>query len=311
MLNEQELLDLCRRIGLDLAEAATRCRFLHWSDADAARLAAAADATEPAQRQFIETLYEELARFEPLAALLQDPRRVMQLKHSQLDYYERLWRGPYDRDYVLDRLNIGVVHQRVGLDLKWYLGATGCTSTACSTRCSMDSARRTRPGCCTAACSRRCSSTSGWPSTPTAPSSARRWRTARGVSPAPCAAPTTASGTGTSATTGCTSPRAGRACSGCRATPSARAAPAGSSGCTRTTCRACARRSRRTWPGTAPWLSHEYRIRRHDGSYLWVLVRGVAENDRRGHRRMAGSQTDISQRRAAAEELSHAARHDR
>ena len=29
----------------------------------------------------------------------------------------------YERDYVRDRLLVGLVHQRVGVDLEWYLGA--------------------------------------------------------------------------------------------------------------------------------------------------------------------------------------------
>src|SRR5690606_21208322 len=61
--------------------------------------------------------------------------------------------------------------------------------------------------------------------------------------------------------------------------------------------------------GISATLHHEYRIRRRNGSYLWVLVRGVAEQGENG-RRIAGSQTDISQRRAAQEQLRHAARHD-
>src|SRR5690606_9846699 len=57
-------------------------------------------------------------------------------------------------------------------------------------------------------------------------------------------------------------------------------------------------------------LRHEYRIRNRQGVYLWVLVRAVAEPTPAGGHLLAGSQTDIGQRRAAVEELRHAARHD-
>lgn len=57
-------------------------------------------------------------------------------------------------------------------------------------------------------------------------------------------------------------------------------------------------------------LAQEYRIRSWDDSYLWVLVRGVAERDPLGGWHLAGSQTDISARKAAEAELRHAARHD-
>ncbi len=58
-------------------------------------------------------------------------------------------------------------------------------------------------------------------------------------------------------------------------------------------------------------FEHEYRVRNRDGSYRWVLCRGLAvwdENDQ--VLRIAGSQTDISLRRAAEEQLQHDALHD-
>jgi diguanylate cyclase (GGDEF)-like protein/PAS domain S-box-containing protein len=62
--------------------------------------------------------------------------------------------------------------------------------------------------------------------------------------------------------------------------------------------------------GASPWLHHEYRIRRADGGYLWVLTRGIMELDPEGQRRLTGSQTDISGRKLAEEALAHAAQYD-
>lgn len=41
----------------------------------------------------------------------------------QKAYFLRLTQGNYDMDYVRERLKIGAVHERIGLDVKWYLGA--------------------------------------------------------------------------------------------------------------------------------------------------------------------------------------------
>jgi rsbT co-antagonist protein RsbR len=41
----------------------------------------------------------------------------------QRRYFLRLTEGNYDREYIQDRLTIGAVHERIGLDVKWYLGA--------------------------------------------------------------------------------------------------------------------------------------------------------------------------------------------
>jgi diguanylate cyclase (GGDEF)-like protein/PAS domain S-box-containing protein len=55
----------------------------------------------------------------------------------------------------------------------------------------------------------------------------------------------------------------------------------------------------------------EHRLLHRDGSYRWVLCRGVAERDGQGRAtRMAGSLTDVSDRKWAEERLVHDALHD-
>jgi diguanylate cyclase (GGDEF)-like protein/PAS domain S-box-containing protein len=63
--------------------------------------------------------------------------------------------------------------------------------------------------------------------------------------------------------------------------------------------------------GETAHFEHEYRMRHQDGSSRWMLCRGVAVRDDAGQPvRMAGSQTDISERRRIQDELRHAALHD-
>jgi len=58
-------------------------------------------------------------------------------------------------------------------------------------------------------------------------------------------------------------------------------------------------------------LESEHRIAHSDGGYRWVLVRGVRVVDRHGVTvRMAGSQTDISERKRFEQQLVHDALHD-
>ncbi len=64
--------------------------------------------------------------------------------------------------------------------------------------------------------------------------------------------------------------------------------------------------------GLSDQLEHEYRALHCDGSVRWVLTRGMAlrTSDGRAYR-MAGSLTDITDRRQAADRLRHAALHDK
>jgi diguanylate cyclase (GGDEF)-like protein/PAS domain S-box-containing protein len=63
--------------------------------------------------------------------------------------------------------------------------------------------------------------------------------------------------------------------------------------------------------GDTPHFEHEYRMTHRDASDRWILCRGVAvRNDAGKPVRMAGSHTDITERRRIQDDLAHAALHD-
>ncbi len=65
------------------------------------------------------------------------------------------------------------------------------------------------------------------------------------------------------------------------------------------------------WAGEAAHFEHEYRILHKDGGYRWVLSRGLVVRDEDGNpSRMAGSMTDITDRRLTEEQALYDALHD-
>jgi len=63
--------------------------------------------------------------------------------------------------------------------------------------------------------------------------------------------------------------------------------------------------------GVSPHFENEHRMRCADGTYRWMLSRGLAVLDENGTAtRIAGSQTDVTERRLAVERLTHDAFHD-
>ena len=63
--------------------------------------------------------------------------------------------------------------------------------------------------------------------------------------------------------------------------------------------------------GQTPHLESEHRMRTKDGHYRWMLSRGLAVRDASGAAtRIAGSQTDVTERKLAVERLTHDAFHD-
>jgi len=306
MGNEQEFQELLQHVGLDRDEISQRLRFLDWSAADVEQLSRHSAAVQPAHSVFLDNLYRRLGDFPATAAIVSDPATISRLKHSQSDYYQRLWNGPYDQSYVLNRLRIGWVHQKIGVDLKWYLGAYRLYLNEM-----LDGLLGEQPASASFASLLKAVFFDIGLALDTYSSAQRK---ALEDSEARFARALRGANDGlwdwhidhdqlylSERWAGMLDLHRDQLGSG-SAGWFARVHPDDLGGLRRAI--------DAHLQGNTPSLHHEYRIRRQSGSYLWVLARGVAEQVAEGQRRMAGSQTDISLRRAAQEQLQHAARHD-
>jgi diguanylate cyclase (GGDEF)-like protein/PAS domain S-box-containing protein len=302
----KDLEELLRRIRLDHEEIVERFRFLDWSAEDTERLGAAAQHMAPAQQTFVDHLYRHLAKFSTPSALLRTPEVTARLKHSQAEYYQCLWGGPYDETYVNGRLRIGVIHQQVGLELKWYLGSYrlylddmlkslfGDSQNASlyssllkavffDMTLAIDTYSAAQHKALEDSEARFARALRGandgiwdWHVDQDRLYVSERWASMLGLS-------RDSIGESSASWFGRVHPDD---------LPDFRQA------------------IEAHLLGQTSSVHHEYRIRQNNGDYTWVLVRGVAEVTTPGQLRMAGSQSDISARKDAEQRLKHTAHHD-
>ncbi len=71
----------------------------------------------------LEGFYSHLRDHPETARLLQSDGHVSRLKDVQKRYFIEMTDGVYDTDYMDKRLVIGRVHERIGLEPQWYIGA--------------------------------------------------------------------------------------------------------------------------------------------------------------------------------------------
>jgi diguanylate cyclase len=82
----------------------------------------------PVVAENLDVLVEEFYRVQTsipeIALLIGDSDTLGRLQHAQRKYILDLFSGSYDLEYVNNRLRIGLVHKRIGVEPKLYLSAT-------------------------------------------------------------------------------------------------------------------------------------------------------------------------------------------
>lgn len=121
--HSEHLHDLIRLMGLDDAELEQRKAYLGLDAADTALLRRFAETLQSVHPRIMDAFYAHLQQFPATRAYLQDPATVTRLRQAQEKYFTDLLHGPYDHAYLRDRLQVGLTHQRIGLESRWYIGA--------------------------------------------------------------------------------------------------------------------------------------------------------------------------------------------
>ncbi|WP_245671324.1 HD domain-containing phosphohydrolase [Pseudobacillus wudalianchiensis] len=79
------------------------------------------DVLAPFIPEIVNRLYEEIYMIESLGKIIDEYSTLERLKRAQCRYLEQCLTGMIDDTYIEDRLTIGKVHSKIGLNLQWYL----------------------------------------------------------------------------------------------------------------------------------------------------------------------------------------------
>ena len=127
-------MSVLQEMDLSDQEITRRKEFLEFREEDAQILRGLNDLAQKYADSVIDDFYKHFMSFEETRAFFQDPATLTRVKQLQKEYFLRLTNGSYGADYVSNRLNVGLVHQRIKLDVKWYLGAYNFYLRAVMTR---------------------------------------------------------------------------------------------------------------------------------------------------------------------------------
>ena len=127
MNEQQDSADITAAVaamGIDMEAWRQRQRFVGFGSEDAVLLREMGDIAERHVDATVDRFYENIEGFPELVALIRaSGSTIERLKTTQRHYLRTLFGGDYGAAYLEQRLRVGVVHYRIGLDPRWYLGS--------------------------------------------------------------------------------------------------------------------------------------------------------------------------------------------
>ncbi len=98
-------------------------RYVQFSRKEEKLLAQLKKILAPEVKGFVDNFYKHLLKFRETKEILNKPELIERLKKAQTEYYLSLLQGQYSKSYFEKRLKIGLIHEKIGLSPRWYLGA--------------------------------------------------------------------------------------------------------------------------------------------------------------------------------------------
>ncbi len=121
MLNRKE--SLAEIIRIDVEERASRLDYIGLTEADCKLLRQFKPVIEKHADWIVDNFYTHISRYPELTRIIaQAGSNIDRLKVTQKRYLLDIFDGNFDAQYFENQLKIGVVHKKIGLTPRWYLG---------------------------------------------------------------------------------------------------------------------------------------------------------------------------------------------
>ncbi len=115
--------ELKKLAGIDEKDIERRKSYFLISGRDEELLRRLGEVLDKHADEVIDAFYEHILGFEETRKFFPDAAAIERVKVRQKEYFKRLTKGDYNLEYFEGRMHIGVVHDRLKLLPKWYLGA--------------------------------------------------------------------------------------------------------------------------------------------------------------------------------------------
>jgi diguanylate cyclase len=123
LLNRQTDQSLLEQMRLHELEIAYRKSLFFFEEQDVQALIRCRPAIEESIDSLVDKFYELQTSVPEISLLIGDSDTLARLQRAQREYIFDLFSGNYDLEYVNNRLRIGLVHKRIGVEPKLYLSA--------------------------------------------------------------------------------------------------------------------------------------------------------------------------------------------
>ncbi|MHB1654965.1 MAG: protoglobin domain-containing protein [Burkholderiales bacterium] len=122
-LSDEAIATLARAIRVDALEITRPKAFLEFDETELRLLTELHTCLQEMPQRFANGFYTHLLNFEETRRFILDVPSLERIKQVQAIYFDSLTAGDYGPEYFLQRLRMGIIHQYIGLEPKWYIGS--------------------------------------------------------------------------------------------------------------------------------------------------------------------------------------------